>query len=797
MASSDPTDAANPPRRGLAVLYLAMIASGAAALSYEISWFRQLGLVFGHTARAAAVVLAAYFCGMALGYALAGRWSRRLSRPLVGFAIAEATVGIWAFVVPLLAVPVASAISSIGGGSPTAFTDLLRACAAIGVLLPGTIALGATLPFVAEAIGSQHGRTDRIARAYAANTFGAVVGVVVSTGWLLVHVGVVQTSRLAALVSLGVAGVALAMSRAFEVSSPEAATSSDALRLEDGRSPHDRQARRLWTAAAAVSGFGVLASEVLYTRLFSLVLHNSTYTFGSVLAVVLVGLAVSAATCAWLLRRVDPRTLAAVICAIAAGALALSVLGFVETTSLKYFSAGKSFSGYLLGVTRLVATVVGAPVLAMGMLLPVTWHALREHTSAGHVVGRLTMVNTLAAAAGAIAASFVLMPLVDLWWSFALVALTYIAMGTWLASTLPGRRRLFAWAGLVVLVPVSILTAVRPSDELGMRPREELVERRSGAYGWVDVVRNRDTGNLRLRQNVHYGMGSSGSSPMELRQGHLPLLLHPRPKDVAFIGLATGTTASAALQHPSVESITVIELIPEVVEAARLFEDFNEGVLDDPRTRVLVGDGRHVLASHDGRFDVIVSDLFVPWESETGYLYTVEHFETVYERLAEGGVFTQWMAAWQVGARELDIIADSMQTVFPHVSIWLGSTSSRRTIVALVGTHDRRTLARDDLASRLAQLAPPPIGTETVLRSADDLVGLYIGDWQAVGVPRLNTDEHPVVEFLAPQAHRTRGARLMHGALARYVEERFLPLRREAFTFDPPATAEERTLPRK
>ena len=49
-------------------------------------------------------------------------------------------------------------------------------------------------------------------------------------------------------------------------------------------------------------------------------------------------------------------------------------------------------------------------------------------------------------------------------------------------------------------------------------------------------------------------------------------------------------------------------------------------MLDDPRVTVVVDDARHYLARTDLRFDVIVSDLFVPWESRTGYLYTVEHY---------------------------------------------------------------------------------------------------------------------------------------------------------------------------
>ena len=54
------------------MVYLLFFLSGAAALVYEIAWSRELGIFFGHTVHAAAVVLGAYFAGMALGYWLAG-----------------------------------------------------------------------------------------------------------------------------------------------------------------------------------------------------------------------------------------------------------------------------------------------------------------------------------------------------------------------------------------------------------------------------------------------------------------------------------------------------------------------------------------------------------------------------------------------------------------------------------------------------------------------------------------------------------------------------------------------------
>ena len=66
-------------------------------------------------------------------------------------------------------------------------------------------------------------------------------------------------------------------------------------------------------------------------------------------------------------------------------------------------------------------------------------------------------------------------------------------------------------------------------------------------------------------------------------QAHLPVLLHPSPQRVAFLGTGTGITAGASLVHP-VAQIVALEIVPEVVAAARQdFADVNAGVMDDPR----------------------------------------------------------------------------------------------------------------------------------------------------------------------------------------------------------------------
>src|SRR6185369_4726801 len=109
--------------------------------------------------------------------------------------------------------------------------------------------------------------------------------------------------------------------------------------------------------------------------------------------------------------------------------------------------------------------------------------------------------------------------------------------------------------------------------------------------------------------NNFYVLGGTASTGDERLQGHLPLLLHPAPKRVAFLGLGTGITAGAALLHP-VERVAAIEIVPEVIAAARdHFNDANLGIITSPRAEVITDDARNFLGASARRFDVIIGDL--------------------------------------------------------------------------------------------------------------------------------------------------------------------------------------------
>src|SRR5262245_36884162 len=768
-----------PASRAAGPVLLLFFLSGCAGLIYEISWARQLGLLFGHTVHAAAVVLGSYFFGMALGSHAAGRVARRLRRPLLGYAAAELAVALWAALLPLLMHLLAwpEAAAWLSPADPAA-RALLRAGVSFALLLPATVALGATLPYVAQHLSRS---ARQVALAYASNTAGAFTGVVLATFVLLLHVGVARSSWLAAGVSALCAAGALGLGLRVGDADPGRNGSDATPASAPGDAPDAPAPSREWLALAAASGFGTLGLQVLYTRALALTFQNSTYTFGSVVAVFLASLALGSLWVARAGRRTQPRLAAARACALGAALISVSIAVFWWLTGLRYFAAGAHFATYIAAALALGAAVVGPAVTVLGVLLPLTWLGVASPPAArGRVVGGLTALNTVAATLGSLLTSFVLLPALGLWASFALFAIGYLALSGWLLAGEARWRVRSAWsvAALVVLPGAALL---RP--HYGLDPGSRLGARWETPYGWIDVVEDTRSGALLLRQNVHYVHSSTAEAWRQRRQAHLPLLLHPRPRSVLFLGLSTGITAGAALAHPEVERVEVVELIPEVAQAARLFAAHNAGVLDDARVTLYINDARHHLRATRERFDVIVSDLFVPWQSHTGYLYTVEHFRVAREKLAPGGLFCLWIAPWQVGARELEIIADSFASVFPQVSLWRTS-GQRRDLIALVGSEAPLHLSGELLERRLDRLRSGPEPADADLPAAADFADLYSGDWIVRRPDRLNSDEHPLLEFLAPVAQLER-SRLAPRRLGRFYDEVLAEMPTQGVVFEP------------
>lgn len=745
------------------------LTSGFTGLVFEVLWMRHIGLILGHTARAAALTLAVFFAGLAAGSFWWGRRAAAAANPLRLYALLEVGIGAAA----LLAFFLLRAYERVYPALFQSFFDtpatfLVMQCGlGAAAILPPALLMGGTLPVLGQHLirrVDELGPTGSLL--YAVNTTGGAAGALAAGFYLPVALGFTNAYLLAVGLSIGIGAVAWVLGGTARGRPTPARATAPAEPSDRSRPPFfDARAAAppspdVLFILAALSGFGALGLEVLWTLMFAQVLHNSVYSFALILFTFLLALGLGSLLANGLARSSAPpaTTLVSLLLAAALATGATPMIFQAVTGGLAYLAPEAGWSRYLGHVLAAAAATILVPGTLLGSVFPYLLRlAQREGVRVGEIIGRLAGWNTLGAIAGSLLAGFALLPWLGLWASIRTQALLYALAALAVAGRAHPLLRVAALGAVMVLVTVldpSRLPVVRA----GSKGRECVHEVWQSRYGVVSVVRTGS--NLRIKVDNHYSLGGTAARSYEETQADIPLMLHPRARRVFFLGLGTGITAGAALRHP-VEQVTSVELIPEVVEAARkYFGRYHGALFSDPRSRVVVADGRSYLLGSAEAYDVIVGDLFIPWQAGAGSLYTREHFETVKRRLAPGGVFAQWLPLYQLSRREALIILRTLLEVFPQVTLWRGDFLPDRPILALVAEADARPL---DAAALVENFRRRRQSDEVPRERVLGLIALfYVGNAGAarelVASYPVNTDDRPIVEYSSPITQRQERA---------------------------------------
>ena len=285
---------------------------------------------------------------------------------------------------------------------------------------------------------------------------------------------------------------------------------------------------------------------------------------------------------------------------------------------------------------------------------------------------------------------------------------------------------------------------------------------REGSTGTVAVRRLAGTISLAIDGKVD--ASNAGDMLTQRLLAHVPLLLHPNPQRAAIIGLGSGVTLGSALTHPLAE-VHVLEISQGVVEASRFFEAENNRALADPRTRLIVGDGRTHLMLGRQSYDVIVSEPSNPWMAGIASLFTREFFEGARDRLTPGGVLCQWAHTYDISSSDLKSIVATFLSVFPNGTLWLvgdadvllvGSTEPFDGRIGGIGDAMRRPGVAADLAG---VGVTGPFSLTIVIRGAGRRA-------EGVGQRRAAPNRRScATRILGPAQHlRQRPRRQCHGA---------------------------------
>lgn len=753
------------PRFSLVVLLF--LVSGSTGLLYEVAFGKLLGYVFGATAYAISTVLASFMGGLALGAHVGGKHASKFDKPLAAYGVLEIIVGLVCAVSPVALEALTRVYVSLAQKAPDSLATItaLRATIAVGIVIVPTVAMGATLPLLSRVVAGENdtGSERRLSILYAINTAGGAVGALASAYAILPAFGVRGTIWAAAIANIIIGTTALIIgSRSAKSSSNsyEVKPSADAI-VAPTNAP-DRESAMLTFAFA--SGFVVFAAEVVETHLLALLIGNSAYAFGLMLAVFLVCLSIGAARSHAFAARHGDRAMTVGLGA-AAISLAITMPLWAELPRLFLFAGKHVFSWGGREIVRAIAALIilSVPTVFLGTTFPLLLGRVAARRDVASRVGRLTVANTVGTIFGSILTGYFVLPRLGSQGS--LVAVTVLLALAAVAShrtfvdkpiTEPRAFALPVLATLIVIVAPTwnisrmtnganvYFTAGPPPDAI-----EKVWEDVHG--GVTSVSRRGDV--LTLYTNGKFQGDNGAEMPAQRRFAHFPSMFVKNEERVLVIGLGTGTTLGTITAYPW-KHIEVVEISPSIVEASRTyFSGPARNSLTDPRVVLALEDGRNHLLVSPGRYDLVTMELSSVWFAGASNLYSHEFYELVRARLAKEGIFQQWVQLHHIRRGELAAIVRTLRGVFPHVALFVGGAQG-----ILVAGMDPLVASR----TRLERLSTEPairetLGNTSMFTLFDELVASetdldrFISE--TPGEPFVSTDDNLFLEYATPKGN--------------------------------------------
>jgi spermidine synthase len=628
----------------------AFLLSGAAALVYQVVWQRLLAFHTGIGVISIALIVAAFMAGLGFGSQAGAVWSARVTpvRALQVFAAIELLVGAFA-----------SVSCRLYYEGPQHWSWIYGSTLGMGIghflaLLIPTGLMGLSLPFLTRAMVRDADTASRtVAILYGLNTLGAGVGALLAP-WVLIRFFGMPHAVLfgvAANVSAGLAAL-MAARVAAAPDGPAAAEMPSAVTAIAHRPP-----LALWLALYALSGFCALSLEILWFRLLDVSVKSTAFTFGTVLAIYLLGVGGGSLVGALGARRLA-RPLGRFLtlqCLI----LLYSALGVILLARLppgapvydwffrywaidNFFKLGVDWSPDLLlrlyGL--LPVALFGPPTVMMGLSFAALQRAVHDDPlTSGQKVGWLQAANIAGCVAGTLVVGLVLLDHGGTTGAvriLLLVGIVFLGIKGW-----QGERWL-PWAALFVVAFWAM-----PSQQLLWTRLHGVTDQRRPSFIGEDAtalsaVTPGLPGEWRVTVNglPHSWVPFQGIHTL---LGATPALIHPAPIEVAVIGLGSGETAWAASCRKETQSIDVFEIAaaqPRLLhEVSGLLESSDlRHFLADPRLHITAADGRNALLRSEKKYDVIQVDALFRTSAMSGTLYSVEFFQLCGRRLKPGGL---------------------------------------------------------------------------------------------------------------------------------------------------------------
>ncbi|MHC4069825.1 MAG: fused MFS/spermidine synthase, partial [Planctomycetota bacterium] len=798
--------------RVMLLVLVCFFLSGVTGLIYEILWTRMLVKVIGGAPFAISIILTIFMGGLGLGSYLASRRIDRIKEPLRLvriYGLLQLAIGAYGLAVPfLLAVfrPVYAIIYNRLFSHFMLYSFLTFVGCSLLLVVP-VICMGATLPILCRFYVTKLSHLGTHAgRLYGLNTIGAALGALLSGFWLINLFGMTGTLIFAVLVN-GIIG--LSCITAGRKTKRQRVVSE----LKETRQEDSGQGATLseYPGAVigallifAVSGFCAMSYEVIWTKLLGLIVGPTTYSFTIVLVTFILGLALGSMIFGWLGDKTGKPLWLLLSTQIAAALFVLGVSHLIGNSQLFFakvlFTFREQFAFLSVSKAVIIFCFMILPTLCLGATFPLVGKIYTQTVSkVGRSIGVAYAINTIGAVLGSFCAGFVLIPLVGKENGLSLVIglqlLTSLVVGVIILGK--GKKNILrliplaapALAGLFLCFYFPVWNHLLLSRGKYHRFEEMKVDVKS--YGWLEALLHGPEILTKFERHelVYYGDGIGGfttvlkyadplgsigysmansgkadaSSRADMKTqtllAHFPMLFHRDPKTVMVLGLASGITAGEVLHYP-IEQLDVLDINREVVEASNFFLPWNNNVLSDPKTNLIIQDARAHLQLTKEKYDVIISEPSNPWMAGLATLFTRDFFAFAEEKLNEDGIFVQWVHSYQMDWFTFALVGRTFAQIFPNSLLVLTEPSNIGNDYLLVGVKGKDRLVLENAERKLSciqqsknvALSDPKLLYRLIV--SEDLQRLF-------GPGPINTDSRPRLEFAAPKLMYHSGPMIM------------------------------------
>jgi spermidine synthase len=762
-------------------IYSLFFVSGFTGLVYEVTWTRMLTTVFGNTTYAITSVLSAFMGGLAIGSFVIGRYIERKKNPLIVYAFLEIGIGITALFVPKI-LKILDTIYPFIYEYTTSYVWLLiltKIVFSLLILFVPTFLMGGTLPVLCKLFINRPKESGKqVGILYAINTIGAAVGCFIAGFFLIELFGIAKTIQLVAAVNFLLAIAFFLLNIYYKLITADIEiTNIENIKKTASESGSNIKLRPFYSILIligfALAGFVSLSYEVLWTRLLVFKLKMTIYAFSIMLTTFLMGIGIGSIVVSifekYNLIKNHSKAFGVVQSLIGLMGF-FTIILFSQIDSIPLFDiignfkSSISWNKLIFAEILLSGMIMILPTILMGMTFPLVSRIFTRNINiVGKTIGSIYSITTIGSILGSCVTGFILVKFLGTQKSIFLISLIALTIGTTLVllnrqginesknfKSFPKIFSAIMWAiavGLLLWLPKDILFKYYNIYEEQFTKDTQIIYANEGiecittVHKYPDGFKGISTSSVNVA-GTHYTHRTT-----QKLQAHIPMLVHPNPKEVLQVGFGSGETSHLVTTY-DIDQLDLVDISSEVIETAtKYFQEINKDVANHPRFNPIIMDGANYIYLAKKKYDLILNDASWPGYTGCSALYSKDYFENAIKLLKPGGIMTSWFPI--VEGEDFQILLKTFHSAFPYVSVWLAMTHLNKHAL-VVGSLHKIEFDTKHFLSRFKQYA------QNDLKSVDlDNPIFFLDAYQMdetvlenllYAIPT-HTINHPILEF--------------------------------------------------